>query len=827
MIPRCARRGALTALCLCLALSGPAHAAAPPDVGGPLADFWAKVKRDWSRRLEGLNRGSSQTAIWVALVWDGPDALEIRDLARDLQNREARRWVRSQITDHRWSAIRDKRHDEMLALRQNVILLGTPWDNPLVERALDQTPIAIRPGAIRIRAPVVDDRGRVTVDSRQREGHLLLITITPNPIHPRFYALVITGTSPDVLPMAVHVPYGESDYVIFRGRRLVEQGYFEWEKGRPVADRVGRALPFSEHFAWRTYVMGRFRIHYDPVATPADGAARIGRRLDAEIDRLAAFYGIDATRTEPIDCYLYASLDEKVNQTADASPAHVDRASGVIHALHAGDPDDLGSLLPSLVATVLLRRSGGWGPDGEREMPGFALALSLAASDHFDTIPLEEWAVRSRRDRGWMPMDILFVRRPDRLDGKDLRPIEAAAFVRDLMLRAGPAEVSRFYRTAKRSDFRRHWREIFGHSIPDAESDWVARRPAAATAVAQAAASPGDRPAAGEAAYPDAVPEEILAAFRRRDPATFDRLMTGIEPTAAVETLRARAAFRAGRFDEAIARARAALALPAGSAEERAWARLTAGRAHAASGRTLAATLELESDEIHAGPETVHVIAALWLESLGRPLNRRAAHRILMQQAESDLMNFDWDRAEERLKAVLAADPLNREAHATLGEVYMSKYQYWYDWLLLDRELFPAESMADPESYKYLADKGRRELKIAGQLPFGEEDTWLSTTGPVDPGRDQAAPHFFLGKVHFLRGDHDAARRELETALTLERGRGHLAAYCHLYLGRIAAARGDVPEARSQFESALAMKVSGEVTKLASEEMRKLPDRGR
>lgn len=285
----------------------------------------------------------------------------------------------------------------------------------------------------------------------------------------------------------------------------------------------------------------------------------------------------------------------------------------------------------------------------------------------------------------------------------------------------------------------------------------------------------------------------------------------------------ARVHFRAGRFDDAVKEAEAALALPGGSDDDRAWARVTAGRAHAASGRLMAATLELKSPAIDAGPPEVRVLADYWLEHLGQPLNRRAAHKILKQEAEADLMNFDWQAAEAKLLTVLAEDPRNRDAHSTLGAVYLSQYQYWYDWALLDRELFPGVSMADPESFKYLADKGKRETNLAAQLPFGEEERWLSETTSSVPGADQAPSHFLQGKVHFLRNEMEAARIEFETALTLERARSSLAAWCHLYLGRIALALGDAAEARGEFESALAMKVGGDVTKRAAEAIRRLP----
>jgi len=814
---RCARLGPLVVAMLALALFFAAEAAgarasrkeAPPELKGPLVDFWAKVKRDWSRRIPGLNFGSDQTAIWVAMIWEGPDDLDVAALVDRLQDREAKRWVRAQVTDHRWSAVKDRDHDRMLALRQNIILLGTPEQNPLVARALSQTPLRV-------------EEGRVVIEERAREGDgLLVIAIAPNPIHPEFYALVITGTSPDALQDAAEVPWGPSDYVVYRQRRLLEHGHFVWKDGHPDRKHLKRAEPFSEHFAWRTYVTGRLRVHYDPVTSPADRMARLGRRLDQEMDRMARFYGIDPAGIQPIDCYLYASIDEKVNQTSEDSPAHIDRADRTVHALHGADTEQDTSLMSALLATLMLEDSAAWGPRGAREMPGFALGLSLASSESFETIPLALWAARSTRDRGWMPMDVLFARRPEALDGADLFPLDAAAFARELILGRGAAEVALFYREATRSNYRRRFKDIFGASIADTERSWAGRLPRTEMTARDEAKKEPDEAIARPEASP--IIDEARAALRRRDDRAVERLLANATPGVAQHTLMARVRFRAGRFDDAVREAETALEMPGGSDEDRAWARVTAGRAHAASGRLMAAKLELTSPAIAAGPSEVRVLADYWLEHLGQPLNRLAAHKILRQEAAADLMNFDWEAAEAKLLTVLAEDPRNRDAHSALGAVYLSKFQYWYDWALLDRELFPGISMADPESFRFLADKGRREANMAAQLPFGDEERRLSEIGSADARTEDTATHFLQGKVHFLRGEMEAARTEFETALTLERARSSLAAYCHLYLGRIALALGDAEEARDEFESALAMKVGGDVTKRATEALRHLP----
>jgi len=411
-----------------------------------------------------------------------------------------------------------------------------------------------------------------------------------------------------------------------------------------------------------------------------------------------------------------------------------------------------------------------------------------------------------------MPMDILFTLLPGDTRGDEFARLEAASFIRRLIRRRGIEAVAAYVRRARRADFRSVFKEDFGQTISDMERDWIASLPVERSRPVAVAAKRSDLDAP---AAPRDDLKPALDAFRRRDDARAEQLLSSLPADAESLMLLSRIHFRAGRFTEAIDTARRALELPTADPAPIAWARLTLGRAEAMSRHLLAAQMELSHEEVAAGPEQVGVIAEYWLERLGQPLNRRSVEAILMQEADTDLMNFQWEQAETKLRQVLASNPENREAHATLGEVYLSKYQYWYDWLLLDKELFPGESMSDPETFKFLADKGRAELRMAEELPFGEDDRWLSEHGPVEPGKDQAAPHFLLGKVHFLKGDLEVARQELETALALEPRKSSLAAYCRLYLGRIAAADGDEKEARRQLEMVIKMHVSEKVTDLA------------
>lgn len=795
--------------CLIAALALAAAGASTPDIRpltGPIADFWPRVKLDWNRRIPGLNFGPGQTFIWVAMVWDGPDDLDLEGIVDDLQQREAGRWVRSQITKHRWSEISDRSNLEgMQALKHNLILVGTPDGNDLVRRALESVPLKVT-------------RGGVSTGLTDLTGEdLLVVAIAPSPMEPDRYALVITASSPVALLDAGSIPYGETDYIIFRGRKVLERGFFDWADGVPRRDHVVRPETFTQHFDWRRLDSRHFTLHYDPTSAREDEVGRIGRGLDEDLEETAAFLAIERGGIDRIDCWLYTSMDEKVRQTGDTRPAHIERGSQGIHVVHG---EGYGPIDPSLAARVLISRaSRSWGKGGARELPGLAFALGLAAREDFQGMSLDEWAARSTRDDGYLPMDLLLARRPEDLESGDLAALDAAAFVRRLIREEGPEPVARFYRTARRSDFHRKFRAIFGRSIREAEKSWLESLP-----------DPPGRAQAPEVAGGGGPPirergmDAATDALRRRDNTEAERLLLTLAPTAEARTALARVYFRTGRFEQAAATAQEALAAEGGGAETRAWARLTLARAEAMRGRTIAAIAGLRGREIEEGPEQVRIIAAYWMEKLGRPLNQREAHRVLMAEAEADLMNFKWEEAESKLRSLLAADPQNREAHAALGNVYLSKYQYWYDWILLDRELFPGISQADPLTYKFLADKGNQELRIAESLPSSSREDWLSAMPAHEPGTEEAAPHYLRGRLHFLKGDLAAARRELETALQLEGFDSTLAAYCRLYLGRIAALEGDPDTARGHFDAVVGMRLTAKLTSLAEEAIRNLDD---
>src|SRR5262245_2708755 len=202
-------------------------------VRGPLSDFWFKVRSEWGGYLQVepniqpggaiLRQRTLQAAppsrVWVSLVHGDlevgrddegrrPLAHLFKEFLSELKRAEGRNWPYAQIFDRDWERMGEA------GRAQNIIMVGTPSTLPPVGPLAEGLGFKIGPG-------------RVDVGKRRYRGdNLLLIFIAPNPNNTEKYALVITGSGEEALLQATNVPYGETDYVLFQGRRLLESGFF-------------------------------------------------------------------------------------------------------------------------------------------------------------------------------------------------------------------------------------------------------------------------------------------------------------------------------------------------------------------------------------------------------------------------------------------------------------------------------------------------------------------------------------------------------------------------------------------------------------------------
>jgi hypothetical protein len=250
-------------------------------VRGPLSDFWFKVRSEWSGYMQSENAlpegggyvrnrtllQASSTSVWVSLVHAdlGAGGRKRTPLAQ-LQDEFLAEWKQAEGLNWPYAQIYARPWDRMgeTGRRQNIIMIGTPWTLPPVGPLAESLGFRVTPG-------------RIEVGRRRYHGdNLVLVFIAPNPSEPKRYALVITGSGEEALFQAAHVPYGETDYVVFRGRHLLESGHFDkqspqsWGPPRSYAaggSHRGFAIRESAHY---TFWYERDRLTPDEV----DGLVR-------------------------------------------------------------------------------------------------------------------------------------------------------------------------------------------------------------------------------------------------------------------------------------------------------------------------------------------------------------------------------------------------------------------------------------------------------------------------------------------------------------------------------------------------------------------------
>lgn len=793
------------------------------DVRGPLGDFWPKVIRDWSRRIPGLNFGPTQTAAWVSLVYGsgGPQGEDHRleEFVRGWAGVQEWNWVRSEIWKRPYERIAAGRPEGRQGFRQNLILVGTPATNPLISRALQPVGIRARPDAIEI-------GGRT-----YRGGDLLLVAIAPSPFARPKYVLCVVGLSREALLGLTRVPFGETDYVLFRGRRVIESGFFD----KPKCDSWGagkRVTLSPDHRGWTTLERGFLRYHFDPSRTRHEEIDALAGREEAAIRDINAVWRF-ARSTERIEVYVYVSADEKLRETADGRLAHLEEGASAIHRVLPPGSDP--AFYPACL--LLIRRHL-----GAQGLPGLRLAMALATSPEFEGRPLEEWGSRLI-ERGEEPglAKLLTARQP--VEGEDLRRVLAAAsFLRFLISEGRVGEVKQLYLNSRLGSLAASYRDLLGESLDRTERRWavavVSKSPPALPAVRGSRGRVrAARPLSAESVRRL---ERARSLFRGRQDGEARDLLGGLvrdEPSLAeAHLLLARIHFRSGDAANALREARRALETGGDDPEVAAWAHVTLGRAEAVLGHPSAAALELRDPSLARGPDAPRNLADLWLENLGLSPNRKTVEEQLTYEARADLQNFDWDSAERKLRAILATNPDSPEAHFALSEVYLRHHSYWVERARLTNELHPGTTLQDPAFYAHLADRANREVEkalILSTPELSERKTEgnrhaLKDAGAV-AGLDLFDPsiriegghpsefhnHFFQGRAHFFASEWGKARQELELSLSRDGRHQRIVAWDLIYLGFIDLFEGRTPSARTHFEAARSLRIGGRVTAAA------------
>jgi tetratricopeptide (TPR) repeat protein len=790
------------------------------DLIGPASDFWPKVVRDWSRRVPGLNAGPSQTPAWVSLVYGNaegePGSIDLEKDIRRWAGVQEWNWVRSEIWKRPYSRFARGAVGHRLALRQNLILLGTPASNPLLATALKRVRIRVQPDSLEI-------GGRVYTGS-----NLLLIAIFPSPYSSGKYVLCILGYSEEALRGLTRHAFGETDYVLFRGRRPLESGFFEKPRCDSWAPAKHPAV-YVEYRGWEALEIDTLRYHFDPARTARAEVEDLARREGSLVEEMSPTLRLPRS-SRRIEIYLYASADDKLRETGIGSPVHLEDEAGAVHRVFVP-----GEIPAYQIATLLLRQHL-----GGRGSPGLRLALALAATAEFDGRPLDEYAFRLVSMRQLPELDGLSSIEEGSPGEEFQRVLSAASFLRFLISEGRMGNLKQLYLNSSKGSLAGQFRALVGETLEGAERRWAERlisspsRTAKREAVASLGRSPSEVPEASRRSL-----ERAVALFRARRDADarseIERALAIAPDLATARILLARIAFRNGDSATAIREARTVLE-SSRDPEVLSWAHVTIGRAEALRGHRSAAALELRDPEVVRGPEPPRLLADLWLENLGLSPNRKAVEEELRFTARADLQNFDWDSAEQKLKAVLATNPDSAAAHFALSEVYLKHHEYWVERATLSNEIHPATTPLDPSLYRNLADRAERELekgvvlstpsmaRPGGERPAGQE----GRRGPLDDldlfdpslrarsaSPDERHAHFFLGRGYFFSGDFIRARQELGRSLGQDAGDPRFMAWDYIYLGFIELLEGRKSLAKTYFLEARKLRIGGRVTTAA------------
>ncbi len=859
-------------LLISLAVRGPAQAAPSGDardltedvgtVRGPLSDFWFKVRSEWAGYLRadrepapgggplpGVTRSTpAPNRVWVSLVhgdldsgtWDTALAHLYDEFISEWKVAEGRNWPYAHIYARPWEKMGANGRE------QNIIMIGTPWALPPVGPLAESLGILVEPG-------------RIQIGNRRYAGRsLILVFIAPNPMNREKYALVITGSNDEALLQASHIPYGETDYVLFHGRRLLESGHFKKETAAWAEPEIYEAQGSHHGFAIRE--SKHYTFWYERDRIPRESLDALAGRKDAMFEQLLAKVPPFEGDPPRLTYFLYPTVDRKIDETSRDDVVHVDLAAGAVHAVYSPTQD---MTEPYLDLMVLLHTA-----IGPTSVPRLERAVAIALAPEFqgrevgrlaapifeEARRLESAPLRALRDHNVMtpadgppsPHDLLL-----------------AGFVQDLIHRHGPDPIFSLLSEASAKHLDKAFKRAYGLRLGDALDEW--------TAGLRPEAEPESRVAARQGpSIADGTTEQALEMIRlRRDDEALELLEQALvldphHPTALAAVGRAR--FRRGDFDGAERAARSALEVCAAAEkpdpaceESRAWSRLTLGRIEALRGRQVAAHVELTHPAVQGGPEPVPTLADYWLFTMGQSRNQLTVVSHLKRQARVALRNLDWRSAEEDLKSALKIDPTDGDAHKLLGEVYHKHHEYWAwqirylneihpDYNVLNQVYIPqltplalrVESLHTLDSFNDLVLKGNLELLKAQSLYaveiqnlHAEGDRFLIVN--QDPDRaldvylkslelnsDFFLSHFLVGRCLFLMERREEAREAFNEVLERNPRDPLVLAWTHTYLGYLSLEEEDLLNAQRSFRRALAQTSEGKAAALAREGLGKV-----
>jgi len=881
--------GAILVACIAPAMARPAPRQGSArdvytDIGkvrGPLSDFWIKVRSEWTgylRRDGGLgpSGGFLQSNLatqplpgraWVSLAYSDltaggrPTALShlFEEFLLEYRRAEGRNWPYAQIYDRTWDKLSE------MGRKQNLILVGAPWSLPPVGPLAGQLGFTI-------------GHGRIDIGKRRYRGdNLLLLFIAPNPVNAEKYTLVITGTSDEALLQADHLPYGETDYALFRGRRLLESGFFsknDRRPGEPILAADARPDPVwgppeawearGTHHNFAVRESKHYTFLYEKDRLSPEQLDGLVRAKEAGWPALAALLPVDHDDPPRIVYYLYPSVDRKIDETSRDEAVHLDLAAGEIHTVYS---DTQRIIEPWLDAQILLHRTV-----GPTRVPRLERALAIALAPDFQGRDVDRIAAQVLAGlRGKEGEALKALRDQNVMTPADGPPAShdllLAGFVKDVVRRHGRDKAFVFLSKASPRKLSATFQDVYGSDLGDALDAWSKDARSAWQAVA--AQDVPQRPRTSSQANGTAV--SLVARgtqlLHDRDDETartvlLEALAQDPRQPLALASL-ARLRFRHGQFDDADADVEKLLvACPHGGAlpecaEALAWGRLTRGRIEAVRGRLVAARMDLTHPDVTGAPAPVPTIADYWLETMGFSRNQLTVVSHLKSEARVSLRNLSWREAETDLKKALEIDPTDGEAHRLLSEVYHKEHEYWAwrvrylneiqpDYNLLERVYFMnaqgdlssisrVENLHSLDVFNDLVLRGNVELLKAQSLYaveiqnlHAEGDRFLIEHKDVEAAlkvyrkalelnESFFLSHFLVGRCLFLLDRHDEARASFEQVLQQNPSDPLVIAWTWTYMGYIHLEQEELAEAQRAFDKALGARSEGKVAGMARE----------
>ncbi len=462
------------------------------EVRGPLSDFWFKVRSEWSGYLkvdegppEGggfLQRRTMQSAapnrVWVSLVFSdlSPDTYGrplqhlYDEFLKEWKRAEGRNWPYAQIYARTWPKM------GQIGRTQNIIMIGTPWALEPVGPLASSLGFTIAPG-------------RIDIGKRKYRGdNLILIFIAPNPENREKYAMVITGSSDEALLQSGHLPYGETDYVLFRGRRLLESGHFD-KKDPSVWSAPESYQARGTHHGFAIRESTHYTFWYEPDRMPREELESLVREKEDQFPQLAALAPPGAADGSRLTYYLYPTVDRKIDETARDDVSHVDFASTEIHTVFSPTQR---VVEPYLDLMVMVHRSL-----GPTRVPRLERALAIALAPGFqgqDVTTLAGRIFEVSRARDSVVLKTL--RDQDVMTPADGPPsandLLLAGFIKDLITTDGREKAFAFVRQAAPRDLDVAFDAVYDRDMGEALHAWCAkvRRDAAPETIVAADAAP-------------------------------------------------------------------------------------------------------------------------------------------------------------------------------------------------------------------------------------------------------------------------------------------------------------------------------------------------